>query len=108
VPLDGHTTDRAITSLLRYEAAQTGDPLSPSYYLMATALLSIIALMAIERRAINQVATNGAKPPKIITDMAEGERDTDRAPLDGKLFAQHGGQHAAIAPFDQIEEPDGE
>jgi MHS family proline/betaine transporter-like MFS transporter len=30
--------------------AQTGDPLSPSYYLMATALLSIIALMAIERR----------------------------------------------------------
>jgi MHS family proline/betaine transporter-like MFS transporter len=32
--------------------AQTGDPLSPSYYLMATALLSIIALMAIERRAL--------------------------------------------------------
>ena len=31
--------------------AQTGDPVSPSYYLMATALLSIIALMAIERRA---------------------------------------------------------
>jgi MFS transporter, MHS family, proline/betaine transporter len=31
--------------------AQTGDPLSPSYYLMATALLSVIALMAIERRA---------------------------------------------------------
>ena len=30
--------------------AQTGDPLSPSYYLMATALLSIIALIAIERR----------------------------------------------------------
>ena len=30
--------------------AQTGDPLSPSYYLMVTALLSIIALMAIERR----------------------------------------------------------
>jgi hypothetical protein len=30
--------------------AQTGDPLSPSYYLMATALLSIVALMAIERR----------------------------------------------------------
>jgi MFS transporter, MHS family, proline/betaine transporter len=30
--------------------AQTGDPLSPSYYLMATALLSIIALMTIERR----------------------------------------------------------
>jgi MHS family proline/betaine transporter-like MFS transporter len=32
--------------------AQTGDPLSPAYYLMATALLSILALMAIERRAL--------------------------------------------------------
>jgi MHS family proline/betaine transporter-like MFS transporter len=31
--------------------AQTGDPLSPAYYLMATAVLSIIALLAIERRA---------------------------------------------------------
>jgi MFS transporter, MHS family, proline/betaine transporter len=31
--------------------AKTGDPLSPAYYLMATALLSIIALMAIDRRA---------------------------------------------------------
>jgi len=30
--------------------AVTGDPLSPSYYLMATALLSVIALMAIDRR----------------------------------------------------------
>jgi MHS family proline/betaine transporter-like MFS transporter len=30
--------------------AQTGDPLSPSYYLMATALLSIVALTAIVRR----------------------------------------------------------
>ena len=30
--------------------AQTGDPLSPAYYLMATALLSIIALVAIQRR----------------------------------------------------------
>lgn len=30
--------------------AQTGDPLSPSFYLMATALLSIIALLAIRRR----------------------------------------------------------
>jgi MHS family proline/betaine transporter-like MFS transporter len=30
--------------------AATGDALSPSYYLMATALLSIIALMAIRRR----------------------------------------------------------
>ena len=31
--------------------AQTGDPLSPSYYPMTRALLSITALMAIERRA---------------------------------------------------------
>jgi MFS transporter, MHS family, proline/betaine transporter len=30
--------------------AETGDPLSPSFYLMATALLSIIALLAIRRR----------------------------------------------------------
>jgi MHS family proline/betaine transporter-like MFS transporter len=30
--------------------AATGDPLSPSYYLMATALLSVIALIAINRR----------------------------------------------------------
>jgi len=30
--------------------AETGDPLSPSYYLMATALISIIALMVIKRR----------------------------------------------------------
>jgi hypothetical protein len=30
--------------------AETGDPLSPSYYLMATALLSIIALTAIQSR----------------------------------------------------------
>jgi MFS transporter, MHS family, proline/betaine transporter len=31
--------------------AKTGDPLSPAYYLMATALMSIIALMVIERRS---------------------------------------------------------
>ncbi len=31
--------------------AQTGDPLSPSYYLMATALLSIVALTVVQRRA---------------------------------------------------------
>jgi MHS family proline/betaine transporter-like MFS transporter len=30
--------------------AQTGDPVAPAYYLMATALLSIIALMVIARR----------------------------------------------------------
>src|SRR5215469_12193972 len=32
--------------------AQTGDALSPAYYLMATALLSIVALMAIRRRPV--------------------------------------------------------
>jgi MHS family proline/betaine transporter-like MFS transporter len=30
---------------------QTGDPLSPAYYLMVTALMSVVALMAIERRS---------------------------------------------------------
>ncbi|MBV8752135.1 MAG: MFS transporter [Hyphomicrobiales bacterium] len=30
---------------------QTGDPLSPAYYLMATALMSIVALMVIARRS---------------------------------------------------------
>ncbi|HKF70212.1 MAG TPA: MFS transporter [Stellaceae bacterium] len=39
--------------------AQTGDPLSPSYYLMATALLSIIALTAIERRAPRAAIASG-------------------------------------------------
>jgi MFS transporter, MHS family, proline/betaine transporter len=31
--------------------AQTGDPLSPSYYLIVTALLSLMALIAIQRRS---------------------------------------------------------
>ena len=35
--------------------AQTGDPLSPSYYLMATALLSIVALTVVQRRAALRV-----------------------------------------------------
>jgi MFS transporter, MHS family, proline/betaine transporter len=39
--------------------AQTGDPLSPAYYLMATALLSILALMAIERRARSRQTPTG-------------------------------------------------
>jgi MHS family proline/betaine transporter-like MFS transporter len=30
--------------------AQTGNPLSPSYYLIFTALLSLVALIAIQRR----------------------------------------------------------
>ena len=32
--------------------AQTGDPLSPSFYLMGTALLSVVALVAIQRRSV--------------------------------------------------------
>src|SRR5450755_1497441 len=36
--------------------AETGDSLSPSYYLMFTALLSIVALMAVQRRAGRAVA----------------------------------------------------
>jgi len=39
--------------------AETGDPLSPSYYLMATALFSIIALMVIQRRALRPNADRG-------------------------------------------------
>src|ERR1700731_1358530 len=35
--------------------AKTGDPLSPSYYLMETALMSVVALMAIERRSKRHV-----------------------------------------------------
>ena len=31
--------------------ARTGNPLSPSYYLIFTALLSLIALLAIQRRS---------------------------------------------------------
>jgi MHS family proline/betaine transporter-like MFS transporter len=31
--------------------AQTGDPLSPSFYLMATAVLSLMALLVIRRRS---------------------------------------------------------
>jgi MHS family proline/betaine transporter-like MFS transporter len=34
--------------------AQTGDPLSPSYYLMVCAFLSIVALTAIARRVVPQ------------------------------------------------------
>ena len=36
--------------------AQTGDPLSPSYYLMACAFFSIVALTAIARRVVPQYA----------------------------------------------------
>jgi MHS family proline/betaine transporter-like MFS transporter len=40
--------------------ARTGDPLSPSFYLMATALLSIIALLAIQRRTVRARETPDA------------------------------------------------
>jgi MFS transporter, MHS family, proline/betaine transporter len=36
--------------------AQTGDPLSPSFYLMATALLSIVALTVVQRRNAGALA----------------------------------------------------
>lgn len=43
--------------------ALTGDPLSPSFYLMGTALLSIIALVAIQRRsARSREILGGAMP----------------------------------------------
>lgn len=37
--------------------ANTGDPLSPSYYLMATALLSVVALLVIQRRGVRVVGS---------------------------------------------------
>ena len=37
--------------------AQTGDSLSPSYYLIVTALLSLVALIAIQRRAVRRDQT---------------------------------------------------
>lgn len=43
--------------------AATGDPLSPSFYLMATALLSVIALMAIQRRTARAEVIAGAAVP---------------------------------------------
>jgi MFS transporter, MHS family, proline/betaine transporter len=43
--------------------AQTGDPLSPSFYLMATALLSIIALLAIQRRTVRARENPDASMP---------------------------------------------
>ena len=43
--------------------AQTGDPLSPSFYLMATALLSVIALMAIQYRTARVSAPGQLSAP---------------------------------------------
>jgi MHS family proline/betaine transporter-like MFS transporter len=43
--------------------AETGDPLSPSFYLMASALLSVISLMAIQRRALRARENVGSDMP---------------------------------------------
>jgi MFS transporter, MHS family, proline/betaine transporter len=53
--------------------AQTGDPLSPSFYLMATALLSIIALLAIQRRSVRarENPDAGMPPSGLITPRSE-------------------------------------
>jgi MHS family proline/betaine transporter-like MFS transporter len=53
--------------------ALTGDPLSPSFYLMATALLSIIALLAIQRRAVRARENPDARMPPsgLITSRSE-------------------------------------
>jgi MHS family proline/betaine transporter-like MFS transporter len=53
--------------------AETGDPLSPSFYLMASALLSIVALLGIQRRTV-RVRTNpdARMPPSgLITSESE-------------------------------------
>jgi MHS family proline/betaine transporter-like MFS transporter len=53
--------------------AETGDPLSPSFYLMATALLSIIALLAIQRRTVRarEVPDARMSPSGLITSRSE-------------------------------------
>jgi MHS family proline/betaine transporter-like MFS transporter len=43
--------------------AETGDPLSPSFYLMASAVLSIIALLAIQRRTVGARGSPDARMP---------------------------------------------
>jgi MHS family proline/betaine transporter-like MFS transporter len=42
--------------------AATGDPLSPGFYLMATALLSIVALLAIQQRSARAASHASASP----------------------------------------------
>jgi MFS transporter, MHS family, proline/betaine transporter len=54
--------------------ATTGDSLSPAYYLMATALLSIIALMGIARRSVRSSVTQAAHCARIETSTALGLR----------------------------------
>jgi MFS family permease len=45
----------ASTGIISVIVALLGDTLSPSYYLMFTALLSIILLMAVQRRAAHDL-----------------------------------------------------
>jgi MHS family proline/betaine transporter-like MFS transporter len=51
--------------------AATGDPLSPSFYLMATALLSIVALVAIQRRSARAQDVKDAPMPGLIASRSE-------------------------------------
>jgi MHS family proline/betaine transporter-like MFS transporter len=44
--------------------AATGDPLSPSFYLMASAMLSVIALLATQRRAVRARENQDARMPR--------------------------------------------
>jgi len=54
--------------------AQTGDPLSPSYYLIFTALLSLVALIAIQRRSRRGDQRSGA--PADFAYGAQASSDT--------------------------------
>jgi MHS family proline/betaine transporter-like MFS transporter len=53
--------------------AETGDPLSPSFYLTATALLSIAALLAIQRRTVRERKNQDTRMPPsgLITSRSE-------------------------------------
>jgi MFS transporter, MHS family, proline/betaine transporter len=54
--------------------AQTGDPLSPSYYLIFTALLSLVALIAIQRRSRRRDDRSGS--PTNLAYGAPASSDT--------------------------------
>jgi MHS family proline/betaine transporter-like MFS transporter len=53
--------------------AQTGDPLSPSFYLMATAVLSVVSLLAIQRRTARGQEHPGMEMPPsgLMTSRSE-------------------------------------
>jgi MHS family proline/betaine transporter-like MFS transporter len=50
--------------------AATGDPLSPSYYLMASALISVVSLLAIRRR-VGENANAGVPRSGLIASQSE-------------------------------------